>query len=88
MSTTSTVIGHLAMVHNINGTFEVGSKTSETSEYVQPKLETFISSKTSYPTQSPHHVECTRSTAEHRVQDMRPLSMVSSLTLRKIFKKH
>ena len=42
MSAASAVVRHLAMVHNINGTLEVGNKTSKTSEYVQPKLETFI----------------------------------------------
>ena len=41
------------MEHNINGTLEVGNKTSKTSAYVQPKPETFILSKSSYPTQSP-----------------------------------
>ena len=72
------------MVYNINGILEVGSKTSKTSEYVQPRLETFISSKTSYPTQSPCHIECTRSIVEHIVQDMRPLNRTSSPAFRKM----
>ena len=55
------------MVHKINRILEVGNKISKTSGYVHPKLEMFISRKTSYPTQSPCHTECTRSIAEHIV---------------------
>ena len=84
MSITSTMLSHLAMVHEINGTLEVESKTSKTSEYVQPKIEAFVSSKRSYPTQSPHHIECTISIPEHSVQDMRPFGVVSSPAFRKM----
>ena len=34
------------MVQHIYGTLEVWSKTSKTSEYVPPKIEIFMSSKT------------------------------------------